>query len=333
MDGPQTAALIEPPPQQGGAGTARFAVLMLAVCCLCWGLSFPVAQRSTTIVEAAIHNADSRLLLTLRPTFNGWRFSAAALAYLLLTLGRQRRYTRADVRGGIIVGVFFTGGVFLQLVGLRYTRPSVSAFLTALAIIFVPLAQTCLLHRPISRRIWLGVLIAVAGTLLLSCGDTGASGAFVQRPPMPYLGELLTLGGSILFTAQILALDRYGQSADAVRLTFIMFATSGILSILAGLAMGGSALYAMPTLKTLACSGPFWWTFACLVLLSCVLAMHLMNRYQPLIAPAIATVVYCLEPVFGTMFSVALGAESLTAHTLAGGAIIITAVLLIARGT
>lgn len=320
-------------PETRPASSAKFAVAMLALCCLCWGLSFPVVQRCTKIVEAAAGSQDSWLMTTLRPTFNGWRFSAAALAYLLLTFGQQRGYRQADVRGGVVVGFFFCGGVLLQLLGLRYTLPSVSAFLTSLAIVFVPLAQTCILRRPISRRIWLSVVMAVIGTAMLSYSDgAGSNGVFVQRPPVPYLGELLTVGGSILFTLQILALDHYGKAADTRRLTFVMFATAGALSLLAGLAMGGGALYAPASLGRLAGDATFWWTFLSLVLLSCVLGIHLMNHYQPLIAPAIATVVYCLEPVFGTMFSVVLRAESLTLATLAGGAIIIGAVVVIARG-
>ena len=50
-----------------------------------------------------------------------------------------------------------------------------------------------------------------------------------------------------------------------------------------------------------------------------------------LIAPATASVVYCLEPVFGTLFSIAFGTERLSAITIVGGVIIIGAVLIVAR--
>jgi len=42
-------------------------------------------------------------------------------------------------------------------------------------------------------------------------------------------------------------------------------------------------------------------------------------------------VIYCLELVFATAYSGLLGAEALTLFTLAGGGIILLAVLLIAK--
>jgi drug/metabolite transporter (DMT)-like permease len=41
--------------------------------------------------------------------------------------------------------------------------------------------------------------------------------------------------------------------------------------------------------------------------------------------------VYCLEPVFATLFSVLFQTERLTAATVLGGAVILAAVLLVAR--
>ena len=45
---------------------------------------------------------------------------------------------------------------------------------------------------------------------------------------------------------------------------------------------------------------------ATLVTFSSVLALHMMNTFQPRVSPAIASVVYCTEPLFGTLASLAL---------------------------
>jgi drug/metabolite transporter (DMT)-like permease len=58
-----------------------------------------------------------------------------------------------------------------------------------------------------------------------------------------------------------------------------------------------------------------------------------MNKYQPLVSPATASVVYCLEPLFGTLFSVAFRTEQLSQITLLGGSIILIAVIIVARST
>src|SRR5437773_870899 len=79
-----------------------------------------------------------------------------------------------------------------------------------------------------------------------------------------------------------------------------------------------------------------WWLIAgilSLVFFSSVIALHLMNAYQPHVSPAMASVVYCLEPVFATLFSVLFGMEALTVMTIGGGAVILGAVLIVARGS
>ena len=67
-----------------------------------------------------------------------------------------------------------------------------------------------------------------------------------------------------------------------------------------------------------------------LIVFSSVMALHLMNVYQPRVSPAIASVIYCTEPLFGTMFSLALGTERLALLTVAGGAAIVGSVYVIA---
>ena len=158
-----------------------------------------------------------------------------------------------------------------------------------------------------------------------------AAGLYVQTPPVPFLGEIFTVAGSILFTLQILAVDRLAANANAARITFVMLATSAVLSLAVGLAWGAAPMYSPRLIAGLLLQPVFLCQFAALALLSTAASMHLMNRYQPFVAPAIATVVYCLEPVFGTAFSVTLGAETLTALTVVGGLVILLAVLLLAR--
>jgi len=56
-----------------------------------------------------------------------------------------------------------------------------------------------------------------------------------------------------------------------------------------------------------------------------------MNTYQPRLNPATASVIYCLEPVFATLFSVLFKTEYLTATTVAGGAMILMGVMVVTR--
>jgi drug/metabolite transporter (DMT)-like permease len=54
-----------------------------------------------------------------------------------------------------------------------------------------------------------------------------------------------------------------------------------------------------------------------------------MNRYQPHVSAGRAALIYLLEPVFATAFSVAWGHDPLTARLFLGGGLILAGNLLI----
>jgi drug/metabolite transporter (DMT)-like permease len=249
-----------------------------------------------------------------------------------LSWRRQRGFTRRDVIGGAVVGTFFAMGMLLQVTGLRWVLPSVSSFFTALPVVFAPLAQAAIFKRPVGRATWLAVGLAVVGIVLLSWPkpEAAAEHSQISAPPIPYLGELLTIAGAAVFTAEIICVHHFGQRADAVRLTFVMLLTTSILSLLAGVALGGPSLLHGASLAGLLKDREVAWTMATLVAVSSVLALHLMNIYQPCVSPAIASVVYCTEPLFGTLFSLAFATEQLTRLTIAGGLVVIVSVLVVA---
>jgi len=319
-------------PETNGA-TARFAVLILAFCCVGWGFSFPAMQIGAEAVRHTLqsHGIQSVSELALRGIFNGWRFVVAGALSMLLA-GKPAQYRRADWLGGLLVGLTFGAGMLLQLMGLRYTLPSVSSFLTALTVIFAPISQALILRRAVGSRIWVAVALATVGMLILSTGDpNAASGKLVVAPPIPYFGQILTIIAAIFFTAQILVLDHFGQSADPVRLTSVMLLTAGVVNLIVGFASGGGALCRAEVVNTLLHTTDFIWPFLGLALVSSLLTMQLMSAWQPRIAPATAAVVYALEPVFGTLFSIIFRTEVLTGITLAGGIVILIAVLIVAR--
>src|SRR5207248_8985068 len=243
--------------------------------------------------------------LAARAIFNSWRVAIASIALFLLTFPRQRHFSRSDVLGGLVVGITFCMGILLQLIGLRYTLPSTSSFLTALSVIFAPLAQTLLLRRPPGKRTILAIIVALVGMFILSQPNPHATTpqTIAETPPFPHLGEILTLVGALLFTVQILTIDHFGQVADPTRLTLIMLASTSIASFILSLSLGGAPFHRGAVLHSLIHNQTFLICFVLLALLSSMLSQYLMNRYQPLIPPATAAVVYCLEPVFGTLFS------------------------------
>ena len=310
------------------------ATLVLAFCCIWWGFAFPATQLTIVVAERILGAPAGGWSIThelgVSATLNGWRFLLSALLYGLLTVQRQRGCNTVEVLGGALLGVLVSGGILTQMVGLHYIRPSASSFLTSLTVIFTPLAQAFLLRRAVGVKMWLAVGLAVTGVVILSQPSAGGDGAqaFALIPPLPYLGEGLTILGALFFAAEVLALDHFGPRADAVRLTFWMLASVAVTSLVVGTLTSGGELYATQVFMPIWQDHTFQWAMGGTIVLSGALAFHLMNVYQPFVSPARASVIYCLEPVFATGFSVVFGNEVLTVMTVAGAAVILVAVLI-----
>lgn len=311
------------------------AIGALVLCCVLWGYSFPVMQVATGRFDEHLLGArqgGEAGDLAARALFNGLRFGLAAMLYGALTWRRQRTFSRGDVVGGVVVGTFFAAGMLLQVTGLRWTFPSVSSFLTALAVVFAPLGQAVILRRAVGGATWVAVVFAMVGMGLLGWPkpEAAAGNTLARVPPVAHLGEMLTVAAALLFTGQILAVDRFGGRADAVRLTFVMLMTTSVLSLVAGVGTGGRAVVRWDAVVGLAREPRVLWAMATLVAFSSVAALHLMNTYQPRVSPATASVIYCTEPLFGTAFSLMFATERLTVLTVAGGAAVLASVLVVA---
>jgi drug/metabolite transporter (DMT)-like permease len=66
-----------------------------------------------------------------------------------------------------------------------------------------------------------------------------------------------------------------------------------------------------------------------LTVLSTVCATLWMSTYQPQLSAARASLIYFLEPVFATAFSIAFGFDTLSVQLFLGGVLILTGNLLV----
>ena len=117
---------------------------------------------------------------------------------------------RSGFRAGIPVGLAMFVGVTLQQVALLYTTAGKTAFITTLYIVLVPLAAV-LLGQRVRALQWCGALLAFAGVYFLS-----AYGEMTINT-----GDLLVLICSFFWMAQILLIDRFARTVDAIELCFM----------------------------------------------------------------------------------------------------------------
>ena len=152
-----------------------------------------------------------------------YTYAAARFALGTLFMGAlwyaYRRKRAADRRAGTFRSGFCAGlpvglamfvGVTLQQVALLYTTAGKTAFITTLYIVLVPLATVLLGHRVRAVQ-WGGAVLAFAGVYFLSAhGETTIN-----------TGDLLVLICSFFWMAQILLIDRFARTVDAIELCWM----------------------------------------------------------------------------------------------------------------
>jgi drug/metabolite transporter (DMT)-like permease len=268
--------------------TRRQAVGGLVLVCLVWGVTF-------TVMKQAFDHVSPLLLLGARFTL-----ATAVVAFSL------RGTTAAELRGGLILGLLFWTGFAFQTIGLQYTTPSRSAFITILSTPLVPIVHFAV-SRTVPRRPTLAaIVVAVAGTYLLT--NPGSGG--LNR------GDVLTLGCAVVFAGQIVAAGHFASRIPIRRLLAIELGSTAILSLVAS-----------PLLET-----PRFDPSAAILLIVLLLAItglwsfDMQLRAQRLLSPTHTALVFTLEPVFASVTSYLVLGERLTAVQLAGGALILAAI-------
>ncbi|HMS90440.1 MAG TPA: EamA family transporter [Acidimicrobiales bacterium] len=144
-----------------GAGAAA-----LALAGVLFGSTFLVVQDA---VERASVTA-----------FLAARFLLAAA--VLWPIARRRPSSVDEVRHGVLAGLSLLAGYLLQTEGLRHTTSATSAFITYLLVVLVPLLHSVRTRRPPTGAVVVGVVLSVAGLLLLSGGVARCSPCGVPWP-------------------------------------------------------------------------------------------------------------------------------------------------------
>ena len=322
-----------------GPGTKerQYALLMLTIANFCWGLSFPVIKAVTLLHAKLLPAAGTwfSAIYTIAPRF--------VLASALMALWHGRglaRITQLEIRQGIVMGLFAASGMLLQTDGLQFTAASTSAFLTQLYAIMIPLWLAFRHRRNPGAIVWIACILVVIGGAVL--GHFNPFTAFGRGfAPMTFgRGEWETLLSSVFFMGQILWLERTDFAANRPeRLTLVMFLTEALI-------FATLAICSAPHLQALAqpWASPAWVGLTLVLTLVCTIAaFSLMNAWQPKITSTEAGLIYCIEPIFGSLMALFLPAwfsmwgaidypnEHLTWALIVGGGLITLANILVQR--
>lgn len=267
------------------------ALALLLAATTVWGATFPVVK--TALADAG------------PITFMALRFSLAG-AILACDLAR-RRVGLPHTVWPYWCGVSLLAGYLLQTWGLVTATPARSAFITALSVVLVPLAEPLVGLGRLSLRVVAGGGVALGGLgVLLRPGSHAV-----------VVGDALTVGCAVAFAVHTMLVQRAVRDHPAGVVNGFQVLVVAVLAVpAAGLERWrfvatprlGGALAVTAVLATVAA----FWAFA---------------AAQRTLSAGETAVVLAWEPVAAALISLLLGEDVLTPSLVAGGALVVAGVV------
>jgi drug/metabolite transporter (DMT)-like permease len=239
--------------------------------------------------------------------FLALRFAIASLTLAPPGVRRLRTLGRGGWAAGVLAGALLGAGYALQTAGLERTSVSSTGFITGMYVVLTPLLALALFRVRVGASAWAGVGLATIGLALLS-GIHGGSVA----------GDLLVLGGSAVYSLQIVLMERFAPRYDAIAFTLVEMLTSfaGLLAI--ALALGQLHV-------------PHGWTVWGALVVTGVFASalaFLAQTWAQRRATATQTALaFSLEPVWTAFFGFTLAGDRLGALGWVGCAVIMAGIV------
>jgi drug/metabolite transporter (DMT)-like permease len=305
MSDPTTSVLARRRPAAWRAVVALFGVTLI------WGCTFVWMKQGMRAAEIALGPGHASTAASL---FMLLRFGLAALCMLLFVPAARRELSREAWIGGLWIGGLLFVGFVLQMLGLAEVTPAVSAFLTSLYVLFTALLTAASHRVRPSFALCAGVVLATLG-----------AGFIRGRPELAFsLGELLTVGGALVFALHILATDRITKRVAPMAVTLTSFAWAAALSgLYYAFARSQSGAADPRAVRELLAEADFITPVALSSVFATVLALSLMNLYQRELDPVRAAILYALEPIWAALVAIAMGMDAFDPHLWLGGALLL----------
>lgn len=269
--------------------------LALFSAALIWGSSF-------LLLKNTLDTVPYNFLVALR-------FAIAAVILAVVFHKRLKLIDKSLLKSGTIMGVLLYAAYYFQTLGLVSTTPGKNAFLTAIYCVLVPFMFWA--TDKIAPDIF---NIVSAFVCIVGIGMVAVTEDFIIE-----FGDISTLIGGVFFAAHIIANAKFAKDGDPMMVTMLQFAVASVLFSLTFATQG----LPIPTLGFSEIATILYLAIFCSAV--CLSFQSYGLKYTETSA---ASIILCLESVFGVMFSVMFGDEQVTLRLFIGFALIFLAVVI-----
>jgi drug/metabolite transporter (DMT)-like permease len=281
--------------QRGGMPDTRRTDAVLFLTALVWGSSYLAAKTATSA------------LAVTTVLFARYAISTLACGALAACRRPARRFTRAELRAGSLLGVTQAAVLALETYGVAHTSAANAGLIISLTIVLTPL-----LDRTAGRGRLPGTFFFAAGLCVLAVGLlTVSTGLHALR-----LGDALVLAAALVRAGHVALVGRLSarHPIDPLHLT-------------TGQSVVGSALFLAPALTHLSdlahSSATTWSQLIYLALFCSVFAFLAQTWAVQRTSASRASLLLGTEPIWAVAIGITVGGERLTVWVALGAVLMI----------
>ncbi len=260
-----------------------------------------------------------------------WRLTVATLVLTPVAITRQRAelgaLKRKELALALLSGIFLALHFATWITSLEYTSVASSVVLVTTTPLWVSLFAPLAIKEPITRLVLVGMLLALAGGILVGLSDvctTGSQGA--DCPPLgeflsgeAFLGDVLAVAGAILAALYVIIGRRLRGGMSLVGYITLVYGAAAIVLIVIMLAAGRAAFGYPPQ------------AYVWLVLLGLIpqlLGHSSFNWALRYLSAAYVSITLLGEPIGSTILAYILLNEIPSALELFGAILILTGIFI-----
>lgn len=279
-----------------------FADLSLLFVAIIWGSTFIIVKHSVETTPVF--------------SFLFMRFALAGILLMLICVPRLKTMNKRVILDGCILGIVLFLAYAFQTFALTITPASITAFMTGLFVVFVPIFSSLFLRKLPRQEAIVGVVLATVGLALIT-----VHGKFFFS-----LGEFFALLCALFVAFHIIITDVVSRRNDFTILTLVQVHVVALCSFL-------FSLFCDPYVVPHQFDRQLVISLVINSVFATVIAFGIQMGMQKHTSPTKAALIFIMEPVSALFFSYWLGGELLTIKQYIGTCIILVAMVFTETGT
>jgi drug/metabolite transporter (DMT)-like permease len=240
------------------------------------------------------------------------RFGVSALFMTLILILRRERLPHGRILATLIgMGALgYVGQSFLYLSAIKYASAGLVALLLYLYPMFVFILSVLVLHEKVTSIQVIALVLGLIGCALTVDPDGGQ-----------LIGALMTIAAALVYSVYIIVGTNVMKHVSAFQSSTVIFASAG-------------AVYGMLAFTNgihLPASNTGWLAMLGMIVFSTIIAITTFLAGLERVGPTNAAMLSTLEPVVTVLLAAWLFGERLMPIVMAGGGLILVAVILLTR--